>query len=184
MRNSNRSYKKQSHRSGEDAFTRTEYEKMLNVCGSFREEILLKGGVAWGLRREDFVKVRIADIRETEMTHYEKKKDRIRTVPIGTKLSLLISKYLKTVPKSQKYLFGLSGSTAYRRLQDLCIQAEIPRRPFHALRATCVKFHQAEGWTPEQISELTGDTIRVLQEHYSVPSKAEMLEASNLKEVI
>jgi hypothetical protein len=128
---------------------------MLNVCGSFREEILLKGGVAWGLRREDFVKVRIVDIRETEMTYYEKKKDRIRIVPIGIKLSLLISKYLKTVPKNQKYLFGSSGSTAYRRLQDLCIRAEIPRRPFHALRATCVKFHQAEGWTIEQISELT-----------------------------
>lgn len=184
MRSTNRSYKKQSHRSGEDAFTRNEYEKMLDVCASFREELMLKAGVSWGLRREDFVKVRILDVHDTEVAYYEKKKDRIRSIPVGNNLHVLITKYLKTVPKNQKYLFGASGSTAYRMLQNLCTRAEIPRRPFHALRATCVKFHQAEGWTIEQISELTGDTIRVLQEHYSVPSKSEMLEAANTKEVI
>lgn len=184
MRNTSRSYKKQSHRSGEDAFTRNEYDKLLDVCGTFREELMLKTGVSWGLRREDFVKVRIIDIGDTEMSHYEKKKDRIRTVPIGKNLRVLISKYLKTVPKSQKYLFGASGSTAYRSLQDLCERAEIPRRSFHALRATCVKFHIAEGWTDNQISELTGDSIRVLQEHYAVPSKSEMLEVSTDREVI
>jgi len=184
MRDSSRVYRKQPHRSGEDAFTRNEYEKMLTVCASFREEIMLKASVSWGLRREDFVKVRITDIHETELTYYEKKKDRIRSIPIGMNLRILITKYLKTVPKNQKYLFGASGSTAYRMLQDLCERSGIPRRSFHALRATCVKFHQAEGWTPEQVSELTGDTIRVLQEYYSVPSKSEMLEAANTKEVI
>ncbi len=145
---------------------------------------MLKVGVSWGLRREDFVKVRILDVHDTEVVHYEKKKDRIRSIPLGNVLRVLITKYLKTVPKSQTYLFGASGSTAYRMLQDLCIRAEIPRRPFHALRATCVKFHLAEGWTIDQVSELTGDSIRVLQEHYSVPSRSELLEMVNTREVI
>ena len=157
---------------------------MLDVCGTFKEEVMLKTGVSWGLRREDFVKVKIVDVHDTEMSHYEEKKDRIRTVPIGKNLHSLISKYLKTIPKNQKYLFGASGSTAYRRLQELCIRAEIPRRPFHALRATCVKFHIAEGWTDMQISELTGDSIRVLREHYAVPSRSEMQEISNTREVV
>jgi len=32
------------------------------------------------------------------------------------------------------------GRTAHRKLQMYCDRARIPRRPFHALRATCIKF--------------------------------------------
>ena len=77
-----------------------------------------------------------------------------------------------------------SGRTAHRRLQEYCDKAGIPRRPFHALRATCVKFCQAAGWRVEEVSKLTGDTIAVIQEHYSTPNDGEMQEAVNLKPII
>jgi integrase len=66
-----------------------------------------------------------------------------------------------------EYLITYSGRTANRKLQAYCDKARIPRRPFHALRATCIKFCQAAGWAPEQVSKLTGNTIAVIPEHYS-----------------
>jgi len=91
--------------------------------------------------------------------------------------------------KNQEYLFSWGKNqygdrTAYRRVQDLCDRAGIPRRPFHALRATCIKFAQIAGWSPEQVAELTGDTIRVIQEHYATPSKQEMCELVREKEIV
>ncbi len=178
--------KKASYTTGQFALTQKEFGKLLCVCGTLEDELLLKMGVAFGLRREDIVNVRIADIDPNDMlmAYYEKKKDRIRTVPIGHNMMQLMRKHIATLPKNQSLLFAFSGSTAYRKLQRLCIIAAIPRRPFHALRATCVKFCQASGWTAEQVSELTGDTIRVIQEHYATPSQAEMSEVMRDKEVI
>ncbi len=182
MYNKNRA----SYTTGQFAFTHKEFGKLLQVCGTIEDELLLKMGVAFGLRREDMVNVRIKNINPDEMamTYYEKKKDRIRTVPIGLNMMQLIRKYTATLPKNQTLLFAFSGSTAYRKLQRLCIVAGIPRRPFHALRATCVKFCQQAKWSPEQVSELTGDTIRVIQEHYATPSQAEMSEVMLEKETI
>lgn len=178
--------KRAPYTTGQFAFTRKEFGKLLQVCGTVGDELMVKMGAAYGLRREDAVNVRIEDINPTEMTmtYYEKKKDRIRTVPIGFNMMQLMRKYIATLPKNQMLLFAFSGSTAYRKLQRLCIAASIPRRPFHAFRATCVKFCQDAGWTPEQVSELTGDTIRVIQEHYATPSRAEMCEVMKEKEVI
>jgi len=181
MQNRNSSYT-----TGQFALTHKEFGKLLQVTGTLEDELLLKMGVAFGLRREDIVNIRIADINldEASMTYFEKKKNRIRTVPLGANMTQLMRKYIATLPKKQKMLFAFSGSTAYRKLQRLCIKAGIPRRPFHALRSTCVKFCQHAGWTPEQVAELTGDTIRVIQEHYATPSRAEMSEVMREKEVV
>ena len=178
--------KTKPYTTGQFALTRKEYDKLLRVCGTLEDELLLKMGVAFGLRRDDIVHVRITDINldEASMTYFEKKKNRIRTVPLGANMTQLMRKYIATLPKKQKMLFAFSGSTAYRKLQRLCIKAGIPRRPFHALRSTCVKFCQHAGWTPEQVAELTGDTIRVIQEHYATPSRAEMSEVMREKEVV
>lgn len=177
---------KERYRTGEKAFTRTEVDKLLSVCATIEDELLLKLGVSLGLRREDIVNVKVIDVdlNNNTISHYERKKSRLRVVPIGGNTKQLIIKYLHTIPKNQKQLFGFSGSTAYRKLQRLCDLAGVSRRPFHALRATCVKFCQAAGWTPEQVCELTGDTLRVIQEHYATPSRAEMSEVMNDKEVI
>jgi integrase len=172
--------------SGKCALTKGEYEKVITACGAYEDELLIKIGVSLGLRREDLVKIKIADINLDTgwLMYHEKKKNATRRVPLSSDLQQDIRKYLKTIPHKQVYLFNFSGSTAYRKFQRVCDCAKIPRRPIHALRATCVKFCQAAEWTPEQVSELTGDSIRVIQEHYSTPSDEEMKEVMEKKKVI
>jgi len=172
---------------GQDALTPLEYEKVCDACSSIEDEALIKFAVATGLRREDVVKVEKQNLNLTlgTITFSEKKKGgRIRTIHLGQKLCTLLIKYLKTVPKDQKFLFDFCGKTAYNKLQNLCDIAEIRRRPFHALRATCVKRCQVAGWTPEQVCNITGDSLRVIQEHYATPSTSEMEEVAKVKEII
>jgi integrase len=176
-----------NYRIGMDALTQNEYEKVCEACSSIEDEALLKFTVATGLRREDVVRVERQNINLTTgaVTFSEKKKGgRIRTIYIGQKLCTLLTKYLKTIPKDQKLLFDFCGKTAYNKLQHLCDVAGIRRRPFHALRATCVKRCQQAKWTPEQVCELTGDSLRVIQQHYATPGQSEMEEVANQREVI
>lgn len=189
--------------SGEKAFTKKEYEKLLAVCNTLEEEVLLKMAVALGIRRDDIARVLISNINfnENKLTFLESKKSgrdkvtkeidrpRYHMVPIGPDLSQLLRKYVSTLPKKQEFLFTWGESkwgdrTAWRRLQILCERAGIPKRPFHALRATCIKFKQSEGWPVEATAKLVDDTIRVVQEHYSTPSDAEMAELMNKGEAI
>lgn len=172
---------------GQDALTPMEYEKVCDACNSIEDEALIKFTVATGMRREDVVNVLLqnVDLQNGLVTYTEKKKgNRIRTIHIGTKLCTLLLKYIKTVPKDQKKLFDFCGKTAYNKLQDLCDRAVIRRRPFHSLRATCVKRCQMAKWTPEQVCALTGDTLRVIQEHYATPGQSEMDEVAKQKEFI
>lgn len=173
------------YRTGEWALTDKQYEGILDACGSVEDECLIKFTVSTGLRRADVVRVERQNIRNGKVTYSEKKKGgRIREIYIGPKLQQVLSKYEKTLPKDQKLLFGFSERTAYNRLQYLCDISGIDRRPFHALRATCIKRCQKAGWTPEQVVDLTGDTLRVIQEHYAIPSGEEMREVSAKKEIV
>lgn len=173
------------YRTGEFALTEKEYERILDACDSTEDECLIKFTVATGLRRADVVRVERQNIRNGKVTYSEKKKGgRIREIYIGPKLQQVLSKYEKTIPKDQKLLFAFSERTAYNKLQHLCDIAGIDRRPFHALRATCIKRCQKAGWTPEQVVDLTGDTLRVIQEHYAVPSGQEMKELAGQKEIV
>ena len=172
---------------GQDALTPTEYEKVCDACSSIEDEALIKFTVSTGMRREDVVRVERQNVNLTTgaVTFSEKKKGgRIRTIYIGQKLCTLLTKYLKTVPKDQKMLFDFCGKTAYNKLQNLCDIAGIRRRPFHALRATCVKRCQAAKWTPEQVCDLTGDTLRVIQLHYATPGITEMMDVAKEREII
>ena len=106
-------------------------------------------------------------------------------MPISQEMARLIKQLINTRGKDQDpRLFRFTGRTAYTRLQNYCKRAGIPCRPFHALRATCVKRCQAAGWTIEQVSRLTGDTVAVIQEHYAFPSASEMAEVAQSKPVI
>lgn len=177
--------KSDSYRSGQKALTPQEYHKLLEVIDNIEDELLIKMAVATGLRREDLCNIKIANINliEGTLTFYEAKRDRVRTVFLPDSLMMLIRKFIKTIPK-RKNLFRFVGRTAYRHLNYWCRIAGIPERPFHALRATCVKFCQKAGWTPEQVSELTGDSIKVIQEHYATPSVGEMKQVTNQKPII
>jgi len=175
--------------SGEKSLSQDEYDKLLTVCETLEEELLLRMAVELGLRRMDISKVKIADIDidHAKLSYFEHKKDRIRTIPLSPRLVQKIKQYLATLPRTgrrQKMLFRWGATkygdkTAYRRLQSLKERAGIrpgEALPFHALRATCVKMKQKQGWTPEQVARLIGDTVRVVQLHYSTPSDQELQE--------
>lgn len=189
------------YKSGEKALNRKEYEKLISVIDNIEDELLIKLAVSTGIRREDLCKVlvRNINIQEGTLTFHEAKKDRkehldkkgrkveaftmIRTVYLNPDIIVLIKKFLNTQEDRDK-LFSFGGRTAYRHLNHWCRVASISERPFHALRATCVKFCQAAGWMPEEVSKLTGDTIRVIQEHYATPTDGDMKEVVQRKPII
>lgn len=195
---------KKRYTTGEDALSPTEWQKLISVVDNLEDEVMLKMTVTKGFRREDIghgtlkrqrknktvwvttgIKVENIHFDDKRLTYYESKKDRIRDVPLNDNDITLIKKLINSRGKHQhEYLVTYSGRTAYRKLQEYCDKAGIRRRPFHALRSTCVKFCKAAGWLDEQVSSLTGDTITVIQEHYATPSTAEMSEVAETKPVI
>ena len=158
----------------------------MSKVGVLEDEILLLLGGNTGLRRKDMTSIEIAniDLKNKSLTYYEHKKRRTRTIFVSSEMARKLKIYLNTLPKKQKMLFSFKDRTAYNRLNKYCRLAGIPERPFHALRATCIKFCQAAGWTPAEVSELTGDTIRTIQEHYETPSIAEMQEVAEQKRIV
>ncbi|OPY19177.1 MAG: Tyrosine recombinase XerD-like protein [Methanomethylovorans sp. PtaU1.Bin073] len=180
-------HKREHYRSGEKALTQKEYEKLISVIDHLEDEVCIKLAISTGARREDLASIRIKDIdlQELKLSFYEQKKKRIHTVPLSPEMARLITQLINSRGKDQcEYIFSKTGRTAYTRLQKYCDKAGIPRRPFHALRATCIKRCQAAGWSIEQVAKLTGDTIAVIQEHYSWPSSSEMQEVAMEKPVI
>ena len=172
-------------KSGEQALTKAEWEKLKAVINSFEDELLIKLAITTGIRREDIVNIKIANISlpDASLTFHESKKNKDRTIPLNPEIVQLVSKYLKTIPKRER-LFDFTGRTAWNKLDRLCKLAGIHTRPFHALRATCVKFSQSAGWKSSEVSKLTGDSLRVIEEHYACPSDTEMKEAVQNKAII
>jgi len=170
---------------GQKALTHREYEKLIASIADLEDELLIKIAVSTGLRREDLCNIQIAniDFDNSSLQFHEQKKSRDRTIHLSTSIIILIKKFMKTIPK-RKALFSFKGRTAYNHFQHWCKIAEIPQRPIHALRATCIKFCQAAKWTPEQVSALTGDTIAVIQQHYSTPTYDEMKAVTEEKPII
>jgi len=70
------------------------------------------------------------------------------------------------------------------RFQKYLTAAGVESKPFHALRATCIKLCQQRGWSVEQAAKLLGDTIRVVQEHYTTPSNEELKQVAREKPII
>lgn len=169
-------------KSGEYALTKAEWEKIKAVIDSLEDELLIKMAVSTGIRREDIVSISInnIDFDESYLTFHESKKNKNRTIFLSPEIMQLIRKYIKTIPK-RDLLFDFTGRTAWNKLDRLCRRAGIPSRPFHALRATCIKFCDFAGWREEETAKLTGDSIRVIQEHYRTPSDSEMKEIAKSK---
>ena len=174
------------YRTGEFALTRKEYEKLIAACVNQEDRVMIMIGVSLGLRRSDLVRLRWADVdyEKAELHYREKKKgDRLRTVPIGPRLMQEL-KILQSAQKKQQTVLSFRDRQAYTRFNRVCEIAGIPKRPIHALRATAIKFMQAAGWSPEEVAEITGDTIRTIQEHYLTPSRSELAEAAREREVL
>lgn len=184
----------QRYKTGRDALTVQEVSKLLGACQTNEEHALLGLAIAGGMRREDIVTVERARIHDDKdvngnpvlmVEFHEKKKHREWRVPVGREARLAIIRYMNGTRQSRWLFPGhqrgdrhLSSRTAYNLFQRVLKYAGLKQRPFHALRATCIKQRKSEGWTAEMVAELVGDTIRTIQEHYSTPSEDEMKEAA------
>lgn len=164
-----------------------EYRRVLAACGNQEDRVMIMLAVALGLRRSDVVRVRWSDIDldRGELRYREKKKgDRIRSVAIGPRLVQELRILRAAQPRGQREVLSIGDRQAYNRFARVCEIAGVPGRPFHALRATAIKRMQAAGWSPEQVAEVVGDSIRTIQSHYLVPSRAEMADLARDREIV
>lgn len=188
------------YKSGEKALSRKEYNLLIQSISDLQDELLIKTAVSLGLRREDIcvpakkktskrydprrgVKIKNINLDDKTLIFFETKKNKYRVLNLPDSLVTLIRKYLKTITEREN-LFNYTGRQAYRRFNHWCEIAGIPQRPFHALRATCIKFAKDAGWQDPQIAALTGDSIGVIQQHYMVPSNDEMVNVTNTRSII
>lgn len=187
MKNNNR-YTKTT---GEYALTEGQVKKLLSVVGKIEDEVLLRIAIECGLRRADVVAVKQSNLdleHQWLLFNEAKKQSNIHRVPLSQSLIKLIEQYLHVIGKNE-WLFPsshntkkhISSKTAWNILNKYLIKANLPPRPFHALRATCIKLSQRRGWSIEQVMKLTNDTFRTIKEHYDTPSEEEMLDVAKTK---
>lgn len=179
-------------KSGEKALTIQNVEKLLEVITDLNHSALIKLAITGGIRRGDIIGIykKNVNFENNSVMFFENKKQLFHTVfiPIDTMNTLAMS--VKSNKKTP-FLFPandikrhICSKTAYNILQKYLKKAGIERRPFHALRATCIKLAQKKGWTSEQTAKHIDDTVRVVQEHYATPSNEEMSETAKERPII
>jgi integrase len=190
-------HKKRKYTSGQRALTQDQVQSLLLQITDLIHLGLFQLSVVSGCRREDVVQIKKSDLdfEKQAVIYYESKKNRTRTVyiPITVMNTLQM---ICNANKKEPYLFPggsgkkingrrhMSGRNAWNLFQAYLKKAGLEPRPFHALRATCIKLAQRRGWSIEQTAELVGDTISTIQEHYITPSEEEMKEAVNQKPIL
>lgn len=195
------------YKTGRDALTEAEVRTVISSALSLETVALLSLAIAGGLRREDVVSVEVANIRRLEaetgvglprttlleVAFWEKKRRRNWRVFVTGSAAQGLLLYLNQRRRDKsRWLFPsprttskhISSRHAYDMLQSALEAAGLKRRPFHALRATCMKMCQRKGWTIEQTMELTGDSWRTVQEHYLTPSEDELRETALMKPLV
>lgn len=175
--------------SGEKSLTRGEFEKLISVIPHIEHLLLIKLAVATGIRRDDIVKIKIADIDfpTRRINFNQSKKKNIHTVNVSDSIIVLIKQHLNTITQKHKksgLLFSFKGRQAYNILNTYCERAGIPKRPFHSLRATCSKFCKEAGWSDQQIARHLDDKIETIVAHYTVASDSEMSEVADKKAIV
>ena len=177
---------------GEKALTEAKVKKLFSVVTDLKDLALFQIAIAGGLRRKDIIGIKKdnIDYKNNSITFYEHKKRRLLTVFLPLNVMNTLAMLAKSDKKSP-YLFGsgsktghIASKTAYNILQKYLLIAGIESIPFHALRSTCIKLCERRGWTAEQTAKHTGDTVRVIQEHYLTPSVEEMKEVAQDKAIL
>ena len=191
------------YRSGRDALTDSEIALVLRACTTAKDYALIGLTIATGMRREDVVNVEQAHIREIPpeetgangfvigIVYWEHKRRRMWRAYVAGQIAQFCVQFMNSHPKS-RWLFPspfsekrhISSRHAYDLFQRALKKAGLRPRPFHALRATCIKQCQRRGWTIEQTMELTGDSWRTIQEHYLTPSEDELRETAISKPLV
>lgn len=188
--------KRERYFTGEKSLTPEEVERLLLHIDNLMHEGLIKLAIAGGLRRDDVIRVRQKDIDPNEMTvtFYERKKRRIKTVYVSADTMKTLMQIKKEHPTEDYIFYGrseakhgkghLSSKQAYNVLQTYLERAGLDKRPFHSLRATCIKLCQARGWSQEKTAKHVGDLVSTIQQHYLTPSQAEMRDVAMEKPII
>jgi integrase/recombinase XerD len=171
---------------GSVALTPDEVRRLLAPIDRLEDRALLELAVTTGIRREDLVAIPLEglDLDAGMLTFYESKKRRTRRLPLDGTALVTLRSYVRTLPKGGRWLFPSprlkgrheTGRLAWNVLNRWLDVAGLPRRPFHALRATAYKLAKARGWSVEQAAALLGDTIRVAMEFYGVATPGELRE--------
>jgi integrase len=164
-----------------NSLTIDEQFKFLSVVDNYEDMALFKLALNTGIRREDIVRIEIGnmDIEQRKLKFWESKKRRWWEVPLTQEVAMELLRYTNTLPKGQKRLFTFSGRTAYNKLQRYLKKVGIKKQiSFHDLRRTFIKTAKRKGLSPKAVSQITGDTLRVVQEHY------ENLDMEELKEEV
>jgi len=186
------------YKTGQKALTREEYNLLIPIITDLQDELNIKLAIDTMIRREDLCNIECDNInlKNCKLRFHEAKKDHTdkktkiktekwRDIDLSPEVVALIQKFYNTLDKSElkkrKYLFDYVGRTAYRHFQYWCESAGINTRPFHALRATGIKFAHDAGWSDMEIADITGDKISTIQEHYMTPSVDEMRQAKQKK---
>jgi integrase len=163
------------------ALSELEYQMLLNACERYEDTALLYLGVRFGLRRQDIVNVKMADVNleQGKIRFYEHKKSRTRELPIPSDILPWFKQYIEHLPKSQKTMFSYTNDkTVYNRLQELCIRAGIHTPfPVHTMRGTCYKrLRNQYKWTLEAAAAWLGDTVEIAALHYGSVSEGELAD--------
>jgi integrase len=179
-------------RTGRKSLTEDQVKTLLSKITDIRDLALFEIAITTGIRRGDIVKIRTEDFNpETgALSFYEAKKGRIHRVFLPEKVMNTV-KMVINVNSRGNYIFEahdpdkpISSKTAYNLFQRYLERAGLDKRPFHSLRATCIKLCQKRGWKPEETAELVGDSLKVIQEHYTIPSMDEMKAVTKDKAIL
>jgi integrase len=186
------------YKTGRDALTLKQVQDLLSSFDSISEKALIYLVIATGLRRIDIVNIKRNDFNPDtgRLKYYEHKKRRTRDITIPSNEAIHTLRMHITSCRKSEWLFPsplqgkmykdahISDRQAYDIFNEHLDRIKIHRRPFHSLRATCIKMCEAAGWKPEETAELVGDTVRVIQEHYQTPSEEQMDEIARRKPII
>lgn len=164
-----------------------ECQQLYKSAKSVKAKTLLMLAISTGIRREDLVNLLWSNISlDTGRIIYTEKKKHglVRDTYIGHKMASQLIEYKYTCKKNTDYVFDFCGRTAYNILQETCDVAGLRRRPFHALRSTCINLCICNGWDLDNIVSLTGDTARTLHDHYVEVSSKSLRESAVTGELV
>jgi integrase len=158
-----------------------EIQKLLQVTDRVDVRALFMLALSTGIRREDIVDINVRDV-DLEQGHIdfrEEKKDRDHRVFLEPQVATALKMYINTLPKGQEKLFDFTGRTAYNYLQKYLKKAGIKKHlRFHDLRTTFIRISKRMGRDPVFIKQQTGDSWRVIQEHYEHFSDEDMKDVT------
>jgi integrase/recombinase XerC len=191
MSEKNKPTRSRYYKTGRKSLTRDQMNKFLSVITDISHLAMFELALTTGIRRSDIVEIRINDFdfERRKLSFYEHKKRRLKTVFLSDRVATKLKMVAKTRTKGT-YFFqnsrgnSISSRTAYNIFQRYLKKAGLDQRPFHSLRATCIKLCQASGWKPEETAELVGDSLKVIQEHYTIPSDDDMKEVIEKKAIL